>query len=107
MNILKSLFGGGGTPHEDALYIYVQPKMCKEIVKVRIDLKNQLSRDDEGSGYFVRKTARGQRCPFAAEMLIRFDGNRNIIERTIENGSFVTEAEYRELYSTEAADDTP
>jgi hypothetical protein len=103
MNFLKTLFGGGGAAQDDALYMYVQPKMCKEIVKVRIDLKNQLSREDDGDGYFVRKTARGQRCPFAAEMLIRFDARKTIIERTIEDGAFVTEEDYLALYGDEAA----
>ncbi|MCA9911921.1 MAG: hypothetical protein KC496_01170 [Anaerolineae bacterium] len=101
MNFLKNLFSGAGAPQEDVLYVYVQPKMCKEVVKVRIDMKNQLSREDDDSGYFVRKTARGQRCPFAAEMLLRFDGNRRLIEQIIENGTFVTEAEYRALYGDE------
>lgn len=101
MNFLKNLFGGVGAPQDDALYLYVQPKMCKEIVRVRIDMKNQLSREEDDSGFFVRKTARGQRCPFAAEMLLRFDSNRRMIEKTIENGTFVTEEEYRALYGTE------
>lgn len=101
MNFLKNLFGGAGAPQDDALYVYVQPKMCKEIVRVRIDMKNQLSRTDDETGYFVRKTARGQRCPFAAEMTLRFDGTRRLIEKTIENGSFVTEEEYCALYGDE------
>ncbi len=104
MNFLKNLFGGSGAPQDDALYVYVQPKMCKEIVKVRIDLKNQLSREEQGEGFFVRKTARGQRCPFAADMLLRFDARRNLIEKTVEDGTFVTEQEYREKYESEAAE---
>lgn len=105
MNFLKNLFGGAGAAQDDALYMYVQPKMCKEIVKVRIDMKNQLSREDTGDGFFVRKTARGQRCPFAAEMLIRFDGNRRVIEQTIENGTFVTEEDFIALYGDGTQDE--
>jgi len=106
MNFLKTLFGGGGSASRDeGFYVYVQPKMCKEIVRVRIDLKNQLSREDTGDGLFVRKTARGQRCPFAAEMLLRFDNNYNLIEQTVEDGTIVTEEEYIALYGEEAEDE--
>lgn len=99
MNFLKNLFSGGGSkPADRGYYIYVKPKMCQEIVKVRIDMLNSLSRADDGDGYFVRKTARGQRCPFAAEMTLYFDNNRTLTDKIIDNGEFVTEADYIALY---------
>lgn len=99
MNFLKNLFGGsGGGSNDRGFYVYVKPKMCQEIIKVRIDMLNSLSQNDDGDGYFVRKTARGQRCPFAAEMTLFFDGNRRLIDKVIENGEFVTEEDFIELY---------
>ncbi|MDX1994657.1 MAG: hypothetical protein SF029_19900 [bacterium] len=99
MNFLKNLFGGGGKPQNTseggrAIYLYVRPKRCDQIVRVRIDLWNDLSENDEGGGYFVRKTAQGTRCPFAAEIHVSFDGKRNITQQGVENGAFVEEAEY-------------
>lgn len=106
MNFLKNLFGGGDSSRGDdqGFYVYVKPKMCQEIVKVRIDMMNSLSRMDDGEGYFVRKTARGQRCPFAAEMTLYFDDRRTLIDRQIDNGEFVTEAEYTALYGDSDSD---
>ena len=42
MNFLKSLFGGGGRDEDRGLYFYVQPKMCKEILRIRVDPLNDL-----------------------------------------------------------------
>jgi hypothetical protein len=94
LNFLKRIFGGGGGISERALYIYVRPKMCKEVVRVRIDLLNQLSRTEDESGYFVRKEARGTRCPFAAEIHLTFDSSYRVTTQEIVNGEFVTQQEY-------------
>jgi (2Fe-2S) ferredoxin len=95
MNFLKRLFGGGGEKADRALYFYVRPKMCREIVQVRIDLLNQLSRTEDESGFFVRKEARAVRCPFPAEIQVTFDSSYRIVAQEITNGEFVTEADYQ------------
>lgn len=97
MNFLKNLFGGGGSGPNGGRYLtlYVQPKMCKEILEVRVDLHNSLSLTDDESGYFVRKVASGTRCPFSAELYLEFDKGRTLLNQSIENGRFVTEADYR------------
>ena len=95
MNFLKNLFGGGGSSRDKrSLYLYVRPKRCDKLVAVRIDLYNDLSLADEGSGYFVRKIAQAARCPFPAELMLYFDKNRKLTNSTIENGEFVSEEEY-------------
>jgi len=105
MNFLRRLFSGSGRSQDDGFYVYVQPKACQEILRVRIDLKNSLSLKDDGSGYFVRKMASGARCPFAVEMRLEFDSNRNMIGKSIENGEYVTEEDYRAKYGeTDTAD---
>lgn len=103
MNFLKNLFGGGA-PRDDGYYVYVQPKMCQEILKVRVNMMNELSKTDNGKGYFVRKLASGTRCPFQAEIMLYFDDRRRLLNREIENGEFVTEADYVAKYGdTETA----
>lgn len=96
MNLLKSIFGGGGNKRsaDGGIYIYVKPKMCKEILRIRINPGNDLSRTDDEKGYFVRKMAQGTRCPFPVEITVYFDGRRNITGKDIENGEFATEADY-------------
>ncbi len=96
MNFLGRLWNGlvsGGTPAQRYQPYYVRPKRCPEVVIVRVDLFNDLSVSDDG-GFFVRKVARGERCPFAAEVSITFDKNRRPVEVTVENGEQVTEADY-------------
>ena len=94
VNFLRRLFGGGGGG-TDSRYLtyYVRPKRCAEVVAVRVDRFNDLSELDEG-GYFVRKVARGERCPFPAELHITFDKNRQPSDIVVENGEQATEADY-------------
>lgn len=95
MNFLKKLFGGvGGQSGDRGIYFYVQPKACKEIVKVRVDPMNEVSVNDMEDGYYVRKLASGHRCPFQAELEVYFDKNRNIRDTQITNGTLVSEADY-------------
>jgi outer membrane protein assembly factor BamE (lipoprotein component of BamABCDE complex) len=94
MNFLKKLFsgGGGGATEDRGRYFYVQPKMCPEVVRVRVDPMNDLSQADDGDGYYVRKMASGHRCPFQAELEIYFDKNRRVVNTDVTNGKLVDEA---------------
>lgn len=102
MQFLKKLFGMGGgggltsvpSGDSDGLYLYVQPKGCEEIVRVRINLRNDLSLTDDDRGYLVHKLARGQKCFQSVDMTIHFDGQRRIIEREIDGGQFVDASDY-------------
>jgi hypothetical protein len=93
MQFLKRLFTAA-PPRDRALVLYVKPKACAEILKVRIDTMNELSRADDGEGFFVRKLARGQRCPFQVEIELSLDRSHNIVEKTIINGTEATAEEY-------------
>jgi hypothetical protein len=103
MQFLKNLFGGGGggglasTPSgdSDGLYMYVQATGCDEVVRVRINLRNDLSETDDGKGYWVHKLARGQKCPRNIDITVHFSQSRNIVDREIDGGKYVDEATYR------------
>jgi hypothetical protein len=95
MNFLKNLFAGNSMPRDDGYYVYVQPKMCKEIVRVRINLSNDLSLTDDEKGYWVRKVASAARCPFQAELTLYFNKSRQISNQEITNGDYVDEAAYQ------------
>lgn len=93
MNFLKKLFDGG--QRSAPIYkVYVQPKMCQEMIAVRVNLHNDLSRTDDYRGFWVRKVASATRCPFQVEITLYFDDKRTLTTREIENGRFVTEADY-------------
>ncbi|TVR22932.1 MAG: hypothetical protein EA396_04870 [Anaerolineaceae bacterium] len=94
MNFLRNLFGGGSgsSRDRDALYIFVQPKMCPEVVRVRINLFNDLSQTEDG--YIVRKMVSATRCPFQAEVELHFDKKRNITQTIVTDGDMKEEADY-------------
>lgn len=95
MNFLKKLFGGSGVPADGILYLYVRPKMCKEVVQVRVNLTNDASVNEGQDGYILRKTASATRCPFQAEITLHLNNGRGVVEKEISNGEFVTEADYQ------------
>ncbi len=90
---LKSLF-----TDEDSsavvYWIYARCRRCGEAIKVRLDLKNDLSDRDEG-GYIVHKTLMGnQHCFERLEVTLIFDDNRKLVDQTISRGEFITMEEY-------------
>jgi hypothetical protein len=91
---LKSLFGGGGAPQDEAYWIYVRCRRCGEVIKTRLDLLNSLTLNDEG-GYTASKTLVGNRLCFERiEVTLTFDENRRLINREILRGDFITAEEY-------------
>lgn len=95
MDFLKKLFSGGGSRSDDrGMYFYVQPKMCKEIIRVRVDPMNELSRQDDGDGYYTRKMVSAHRCPFQAELEIYFDKNKRVSNTDVTNGKVVSEEDW-------------
>ncbi len=91
---LKSLFTNGDTG-ESSYWIYARCRRCGEVIKTRLDLKNDLSERDEG-GYVVYKTLMGnQRCFERLEVTLTFDEKRVLLDRTISRGEFITAEEYQ------------
>ncbi|MBL8145846.1 MAG: hypothetical protein JNL34_05620 [Anaerolineae bacterium] len=109
MQFLKNLFGGGGSGlssspsgDSDGLYMYVRGTGCDEVVRVRINLRNDLSETDDGKGYFVHKLARGPKCPRNMDVTVHFDLRRNIVEREIDGGQYVDAAAYQAWIASQA-----
>lgn len=101
MNFLRNLFSAPA-PKERGLIIYVKPKACAEILRVRVDTMNELSRSDDESGFFVRKLARGARCPFQVEIEMSLDQNKAVTSMTITNGTEATAADYEAFIASQA-----
>ena len=92
MGFLKNLFGGISAKPEKRYYTFqVKCKRCGEIIEGRVDLDNDLSLNDEGSGYFARKTVMGSnRCFQQIEVELNFASGRQLLEKTITGGEFVS-----------------
>ena len=91
---LKSIFAAGGGD-ADALWIYVRCKRCGEVIKTRIDLRSSLSMADAG-GYVANKTliGGGQLCFQRIEVTLHFNESRQLVDREITFGEFITAEEY-------------
>jgi hypothetical protein len=100
LDSLKNIFTAGG-PEADALWIYARCKRCGEVIKTRIDLRNSLSMAD-GGGYVVNKTLIGgsQLCFQRIEVTLHFNESRDLVEREITFGEFVTAEEYDAAQAT-------
>ena len=92
MGFLKNLFGGGASAKpEKRYYVFqVKCKRCGEMIEGRVDLDNDLSLNDEGDGYIVRKGLIGaNRCFQQIEVELIFDSTRQLMEKNISGGEFV------------------
>jgi hypothetical protein len=92
MNFLKNLFGSGGSAKSDKRYFvfHVKCRRCGEVIAGRVDLDNDLSLNDAGDGYIVRKGLVGaNRCFQQIEVELNFDSARQLTEKTITGGELV------------------
>ena len=89
MSFLKNLFSPS-KPQKEYFTFLVKCRRCGETIEGRIDLDNDLSLNDEGNGYLVRKGLIGaNRCFQQIEVEFTFDTNRQIQEKSITGGTFV------------------
>jgi hypothetical protein len=96
---LSRLFTSQQGGQEDmSLWLYVRCSRCEEKIKVRIDLRNDLSIEYGNGGpvtYFTRKTIVGeQRCYQPIEIELTFDQNRRLVNQDIKGGEFINKDEY-------------
>jgi hypothetical protein len=91
MGFLKKLFNSELPKPEKRYYTFqVKCKRCGEIIEGRIDLDNDLSLNDEGNGYIVRKGLMGgNRCFQQIEVELNFSTSRQVQEKAITGGTFV------------------
>lgn len=96
---LASLLGGG-EGEGDVHYEYVRCSRCGEAMRVRVDLRNELTRrygSSEGA-YYVRKGVLGSgenRCFQTIEVELTFDANRQLVSRHIAGGEFISQEAFR------------
>ncbi len=93
LNAIKSAFSGGGV--DNAYWLYVRCNRCGEAIKTRIDTRNDLSLQDDGS-YTARKVLTGNRhCFERIDVTLTFDSQRRVTDREINRGVFISAEEYQ------------
>jgi len=99
LDSLKSIFSGRETGDE-GYYIYVRCRRCGEVIKTRLNLQGDLSYSDEG-GYVVHKTLVGnQLCFERIEVTLTFNERRQLVDREISRGEFITAEDFAAAQSS-------
>jgi hypothetical protein len=93
----KSLFTSTTPADPNALWLYVKCKRCSTLLAVRVDLRNELSADYENGGFLLTKEMMDNKCFTLMRAQVRFDARRNIVEQKLDQGDFLTQAEYDQL----------
>ncbi|MBX7213090.1 MAG: hypothetical protein K1X39_03660 [Thermoflexales bacterium] len=107
MKALKQLFGSlfapvPSGPDANALIYFVRGKRCGAVTRVRINRMNDLSRDEDGVSFIVRKGVIDDVCFGRVDLTLRFDSRHNEIGREIEGGEFVTKVDYEAWLASRA-----
>jgi hypothetical protein len=83
----------GRSQEQGVLWLHARCGRCGAKVRVRINLINDLSLDDEG-GFILRKEMLDDQCFQLMRAELHFDGKRRELLRHIEGGEFITRDEY-------------
>ncbi|MCB9452517.1 MAG: hypothetical protein H6672_13860 [Anaerolineaceae bacterium] len=94
MEFFKKLFSSG-KPADSGLYLYVKPARCDEVVRVRLDQRNDFSLMDNGR-YYARKLVRANdwRCNQTVELEVTFNHQRSSYTTEINGGTLVSAEDY-------------
>lgn len=94
MDFFRKLFGAGA-PADSGMYLYVKPNNCDEVVRVRLDTRNDFSLTDAGT-YYARKLVRANdwRCNQTVELEITFDSQKRNHTTEVSNGTLVSAEDY-------------
>ena len=99
---LASFFTSSG--ETNAHFEYVQCARCGEKIRVRVDLRNELTRDYESSegAYHVHKGVMGTGDNYCFQMIdidLYFNADRDLVSRYISNGEFITKEAFESAES--------
>jgi hypothetical protein len=101
MNIFQKLFRLLFPPAvPEVLWFYIQCKKCGKKLKIRVNPSAELSPDYDTtsgsySGYYLIKEATDDKCFQLMKIEIKFDQHKQIKEKHIEGGTFITETEFK------------
>jgi hypothetical protein len=97
---IASLFPSPTLGDERGYWIYARCNRCKEVLKARIDLYNDLSidYDDPKNGYYSRKVLMGTaRCFQQIEVSLHFDEKRKLNDSQVVGGQLISKEEFEKL----------
>ncbi len=101
MNLFKRLTRAfSSVPEDPGVYFFLRCARCAEVIQVRINPMNDLSvqysdeTNTRSDTFFIHKMIVGRRCYNRIEADFTFDKNRNLAEKTVTGGTFVTKEDF-------------
>ena len=87
------IFGKNNSqPSSDGFFLDVRCRECNDKFHLFIHKSWELSQNFEEDGsvtYFLKKKIYGVGCPNQIQVEMKFDSNKNLISKQIENGEFI------------------
>jgi hypothetical protein len=105
MGFLKKLLGGGSGRQDDGIYAYIKLDRSGEIVRLRLTVGYEISRNDEGV-FFTRKLVMGSRSFEKAEATLYFDDRYRITGADISGGELADESDWQAQEDAKASEDS-
>ena len=102
MSFLKKITSKFSSPvlgDERSYWIYARCQRCKEVIRARVDLYNDLSMDydAEHMNYYCRKVLIGtSRCFQQIDVSLNFDEKRRLTDSQVTGGKLVSREEYEQ-----------
>jgi hypothetical protein len=97
---LKSILAASPEADPNALWLYVRCARCGTALGVRVDTRNELSADYENGGYLLHKELMDSKCFALMRAELHFDERRNVTEKRVDKGAFITREEYESKIQT-------
>lgn len=95
---ISDYFNSADSVDQAGYWVYLRCNKCDELLRVRINLNNDLSiiyDDPRGLIYFTRKTIVGNRgCFQRIGIELTFNHKRKLIDRQISGGDFIERDEF-------------
>ena len=125
VDALKSMLGlgggGSGRSADRGLYRYVRCNRCQDVVRVRINMANEVSEisdepdEDAGSGapanpaarYAVTKGVVDSKCFRPMRLTILFDDRRRELDSTVDGGEVVDQDAWEAVRASRQPPETP
>jgi phage terminase large subunit GpA-like protein len=99
---LRQIFGGGGSgsgasaSDSTGLWFHFRCRRCGETVRIRVDRRNDLNREDDGPGALVlRKEVMDDSCFQLIHAEIWLDNSYNVVSSDVSGGELITEEAYQ------------
>jgi len=95
----KILLGGAGPAgagaDPNALWFYFRCGRCGETVRIRVDKRNDLNREDGPGTFVLRKDVMDNKCFQLMRAEIWLDGNYQVTTADVSGGEMITAEEWQ------------